>query len=78
MQRFWKNEAHLNAGNYSGAELARMRQGLAPQRMNPVTGMLESKELHHIPPRREGGLFDVVPAWPDDHAAIDPFRRTGR
>ncbi len=55
-----------------------MRQGLAPQRVNPFTGLLESKELHHTPPRREGGLFDVVPVWPDDHAAIDPLRRTGR
>jgi hypothetical protein len=76
-QRFWKNEAHFNPGNYSEANLARMRQGLAPQRINPRTGQLESMELHHTPPQRDGGLFDVRPVWPDDHALIDPFRRTG-
>jgi hypothetical protein len=34
-------------------------------------------ELHHTPPQREGGLFDVTLVWPDEHAAIDPFRNTG-
>ncbi len=77
-KRFWKNEAHFNSSNYSQANLARMRQGLAPQRINPYTGQLESKELHHTPPRREGGLFDVRALWPDDHAAVDTYRRTGR
>jgi hypothetical protein len=76
-QRFWKNEAHFNLGNYSEANLGRMRQGLAPQRINPRTGQLESMELHHTPPQREGGLFDVQPVWPDAHALIDPFRVTG-
>jgi hypothetical protein len=76
-QRFWKNEAHFNPDNYSKANLARMRQGLAPQRINPRTGQLESMELHHTPPQRDGGLFDVRPVWPGDHALIDPFRRTG-
>jgi len=76
-QRFWKNEAALNPGNYSEANLARMRQGLAPQRINRVTGELESMELHHMPPQRDGGLFDVQPVWPDEHARIDPMRRLG-
>jgi hypothetical protein len=74
-QRFWKNEAHFNPGNYSEANLARMRQGLAPQRINRTTGQVESMELHHTPPQRDGGLFDVQPVWPDQHRRIDPFRR---
>ena len=68
-ERFWKNEAHLNSGNYSADNLSRMQQGLAPQRVNPRTGQLESMKLHHGPPQRDGGLFDVQPVWPDDHAA---------
>lgn len=76
-QRFWKNEAHYNAAKYSTENLGRMRRGLAPQRPHPLTGVLESKELHHVPPRREGGLFDFEAVWPDDHALIDVFRRTG-
>ena len=76
-QRFWKNEAHYNPGNYNADNLARMQRGLAPQRINPRTGQLESMELHHTPPQREGGLFDVRPVWPDNHALIDPFRHTG-
>ena len=76
-QRYWKNQAHSNAANYSSENLDRMRRGLAPQRINPRTGQVESMELHHTPPLREGGLFDVQPFWPDDHALIDPFRNTG-
>ena len=76
-QRFWKNEALNNAANYSEANLARMRQGLAPQRINPQSGLLESKELHHTPSQRSGGLFDVQPVWPEEHAVVDPFRHTG-
>ncbi|MEU7905922.1 LamG-like jellyroll fold domain-containing protein [Actinoplanes sp. NPDC049118] len=46
-----------------------------PQRINPWTGELETMELSHEPiPFRDGG--DVtVPRWPDDHAAIDEFRK---
>jgi len=76
-QRYWKNEAQNNAGNYSDANLDRMKQGLAPQRVNPTTGDVESMELHHTPAQRNGGLFDVQPVWPDEHAAVDPFRQTG-
>ena len=54
-----------------------MKQGLAPQRVNPTTGDVESMELHHTPAQRNGGLFDVQPVWPDEHAAVDPFRQTG-
>lgn len=75
--RFWKNEAFNNSSTYSAENLARMQRGLAPQRVNPLTGAVESMELHHRPPRREGGLFDVTPVWPSEHAAIDPFRHVG-
>jgi len=75
--RFWKNEALNNPGEYTPEDLARMRRGLPPQRINPKTGKPESKELHHIPPQRSGGKFDVIPVWPDEHAAIDPYRQTG-
>lgn len=55
-----------------------MRKGLAEQRKNLLTGHLESKELHHQPSQRDGGLFDFVEVWPDQHAAIDKHRRLGR
>ena len=74
-ERFWKNEARFNSDNYKEANLARMRQGLAPQFINPLTGQLESMELHHNPPQREGGLFEFEPVSPADHRLVDPFRR---
>jgi RHS repeat-associated protein len=77
-ERFWKNEALNNPGNYSPENLDRMRKGLAPQRVNDVSGKLESMELHHDPPQRSGGLFDVKPVWPNEHAELDPFRHTGK
>ena len=76
-QRYWKNEALKKADNYSPANVDRMKKGLAPQRINPKTGKVESMELHHTPPQRDGGLFDVKEVWPDQHGAIDPFRNTG-
>jgi hypothetical protein len=46
-----------------------------PIRVNPETGELETMELSHEPvPLREGGT-QVVPRWPADHAAVDPYRR---
>jgi hypothetical protein len=76
-QRYWKNQAALNPTVYDSANLARMQNGLAPQRVNPTTGLIESMELDHTPPQRVGGLFDVERVWPDEHAAVDPFRQTG-
>jgi hypothetical protein len=76
-QRIWKNEAFASAKNYSPENLARMQRGLAPQQLNPRTGRLESMELHHRPPQRAGGLFDVEKVWPSRHAEIDPFRQPG-
>ena len=46
-----------------------------PQRVNPETGLVETMELSHEPiPVRDGGT-EVVPRWPDEHAAVDPHRR---
>ncbi len=74
-QRFWKNEAFLNGSAYSESNLLRMQKGLAPQRLNPNTGLMESMELHHhIVPQRNRGLFDFIKVWPDEHRALDPFR----
>src|SRR6266568_1854677 len=57
--------------------LARMRAGNAPQRFNPDKGGTESMELSHEPiPARDGGT-QFVPRWPQDHAAVDPYRRPG-
>ena len=75
-QRFWKNEAFLNGSTYSQNNLLRMQKGLAPQRLNPNTILMESMELHHhTVPQRNGGLFDFMKVWPDEHRALDPFRR---
>lgn len=76
--RIWKNEAFLNSEGYRDVNLARMERGMAPQRANPLTGRVDSMELHHVPPQREGGLFNVQKVWPDQHAAVDPFKRLGK
>jgi hypothetical protein len=73
-ERYWKNEAYYSQDQYSESNVSRMQQGLAPQRLNPLTGKWESMELHHVIPQREGGLFDVVPVWPDEYARVDPYR----
>ncbi|MBO0879743.1 MAG: hypothetical protein J2P17_05110, partial [Mycobacterium sp.] len=77
--RFWKNEAAepMASDQYGAANVRRMQRGLAPQRVNPRTGQVESMELSHEPtPFREGGSL-VTPRWPDEHALIDPYRHTG-
>ncbi|KGM13804.1 hypothetical protein N869_09580 [Cellulomonas bogoriensis 69B4 = DSM 16987] len=76
--RFWKNEAaNPHYGPWTDAQLARMSTGRAPQRYNPDKGGIESMELSHEPvPFRAGGTT-VVPRWPQDHAAVDPFRHPG-
>ena len=76
-QRFWKNEAFYNPEKYNTSNLSRMQKGLAPQRVNPLTGTLESMELHHTPPMREGGLFEFQQVWPEEHALIDSYRHAG-
>ena len=76
-RRYWKNEALYNPSKWNEGQLERMQRGLAPQRKNLETGVWESMELHHIPPQREGGLFDFVPLWPEEHAAVDTYRYLG-
>lgn len=76
-RRYWKNQAYLSPEKYEARQLQRMEQGLAPQRMN-ARGEFESMELHHNPSQREGGLFDFVEVWPDEHAVLDQYRHTGR
>lgn len=76
-QRYWKNKAEwakANPGKYTETQVERMEKGLAPQRINTSTGELESIELHHDPAQRDGGLFDFVEVWPEEHAKIDPKR----
>ena len=58
-----------------GQPIEYMEKGLAPTRKNKITGNIESKELHHAPPQRDGGLFDFIEVWPDEHALLDSFRR---
>ncbi|MGH3351033.1 MAG: RHS repeat-associated core domain-containing protein [Nocardioides sp.] len=76
--RFWKNEAASSQiDSWSEANIARMRRGLAPQRYNRDKGGMESMELSHEPiPYRDGGT-EVVPRWPQEHAAVDPYRHPG-
>ncbi|MBY0529261.1 MAG: hypothetical protein K2P51_03630, partial [Rhabdochlamydiaceae bacterium] len=77
-RRYWKNQAYLHPENYKPKELERMKQGLAPQRINTKTGQAESKELHHDPAQRDGGLFDFIEVWPDEHALLDTQRYIGK
>lgn len=77
--RFWKNEAAAPnaADTYGSDNLDRMRKGLAPQRYNADKGGVESMELSHEPiPARDGGK-DFVPRWPQDHVAVDSYRKPG-
>ncbi|MEM7176049.1 MAG: hypothetical protein AAF443_09075, partial [Chlamydiota bacterium] len=83
-QRYWKNKAldHRNGAvtgesKYVPTEenIKRMEKGLAPQVWDEKTRSMESVELHHEPPQKEGGLFDVVEVTPAEHAAIDSSRQ---
>ncbi|MBI3259484.1 MAG: hypothetical protein HYZ54_08440 [Ignavibacteriae bacterium] len=74
-RRFWKTEVVKHPEKYAPEQLERMKKGLAPQRLNTQTGKMESMELHHDPAQRDGGLFDFVPLWPDEHAGVDSLRR---
>jgi len=78
-QRYWKNryEASTNTGEFSAANLERMRRGSAPVDYNPRTGVFEERELHHVTGQQHGGpntplnLRELPPDW---HAEVDPFR----
>jgi len=76
-RRHWKNEAAKEgaAERWSPENLERMKKGLAPQKKDRLTGEAQSRELHHTPkPRRDGGK-EFIEVWPEEHAAIDDFRR---
>lgn len=82
-QRYWKNReewAKSNPGkhDYTSRDMERMKEGLAPQKYSHEKGAWESKELHHDPAQRDGGLFDFVEVWPEEHAAIDSYRHAGK
>jgi RHS repeat-associated protein len=72
--RYWKNvAAGAEEGEYSAANLARMRAGRAP--LHDELGV--SRELHHLRPRAQGGtnaLDNLLEVWPWEHAAQDRFR----
>jgi hypothetical protein len=80
--KYWKEEAKRNPDAYSPENLERMHQGLAPQRINPKTGQLESMELHHAYLPQRSGLprslidsrWNLKKVWPEEHKAIDPYR----
>ncbi len=77
-QRYWKNRANsAGEGDFSTENLARMKKGLASQKLNPGTGKMESMALHHTPSQRKAGLFDFEEVWPAEHEAIDPYRNKG-
>lgn len=75
--RYWKNAAATAVeGEYSGANLGRMRAGQPP--LHDELGV--AKELHHVTPMRQGGRnveANLVEVWPWEHAAIDPYRFYG-
>ena len=77
-QRYWKNEAYNNSGNYSASDLARMKKGKAPSVQYPENGQWYSMELHHKDtPQRDGGsntLENLLPVSPWKHDEIDPYR----
>jgi hypothetical protein len=82
--RHWKNKAIEVKSNPKNClyanehNIKRMEKGLAPQRIDVQTGNLETMELHHMPPQREGGLFDFIEVWPAEHAALDELRYLGK
>ena len=75
-KRIYKNEAYYNPLAYNPRDLGRLRKGLASQKLDR-RGNYVSMELHHMPPQRDGGLFDVIKVSPREHAKMDNFRRLG-
>ncbi len=70
-RRFWKAEAASEGASerWGADNIGRMRRGNAPQ----IEG--QSVELHHTPtPRRDGGI-QVEAVTPDQHRAVDPYRK---
>jgi len=50
----------LEIGRFDPINLERVKKGLAPQRVNPATGNLESMHLHHKIPRKLGGTNELM------------------
>lgn len=79
-KRYWKNRAEWaksNPNDYGAKNIQRMEQGLAPQKIDSHGGLI-SKELHHNPAQRDGGLFDFMECWPEEHAFLDQNRYIGQ
>ena len=75
--RYWKNEAHNNPGNYTASDLAKMKKGRAPSVQYPENGQWYSMELHHNDPQRNGGpntMDNLEPLSPWKHDEKDPYR----
>jgi hypothetical protein len=81
--RHWKNKAlDHKKGTVKGElkyeptpeNIKRMERGLAPQYMNKDIGKIESVELHHEPPQRDGGLFDFKEMTVKEHVDADRAR----
>ena len=81
--RYWKNKAldHKNGKAFGELKydptpenIKRMERGLAPQYTVKGTGKVESIELHHEPPQREGGLFDFEELTVREHMDKDLYR----
>jgi len=72
------NEAILpTRSDFTPEDIERMKLGLPPRRFNPDKGGIESMERSHEPvPKREGNIL-TVPRWPQEHAAVDTYRRPG-
>ena len=71
--RYWKNEAYYNPDMYSSKNIELMKKGNAP-RHNTID---VPKELHHIDGRNidnPHNIDNLMPVWPWEHAAIDPYR----
>ncbi len=77
--RYWKNRyaQSKTTGEFSAANLDRMRGGQAPIDYNRRTGKWESRELHHVLAQRFASnntplnLRELTPDW---HAEVDPIR----
>ena len=71
--RYWKNRANnALSGEFSDANIERMKLGLAPIDENGI-----SMELHHINRRNipdPHNITNLQEVWPWEHDDIDPFR----
>ncbi len=64
-QRYWKNQAYYNPGNYTATDLSRMSKGRAPIGKDGF-----SMELHHPNGRKGDNFFDFYALTRTEHRAI--------